>query len=387
MMSGRKRAFDIDGDGQITLNDFRAIFTGERHKESGAVDFLRERTAAVWKENEHHFTLLSIRIQQRERQVRGTLSKLFFSEKDRKLRKLVDTILNNIQDPILEKLQGEYSSISSQIRSVEGKISELDASSFMLNAAQDSKVARARGKYSEELDKKISQKNNIIEAFQLRFNKFEVQISEQQAEVLLSRIDAEDISRITSVFAVAHAIAQQLAQAKQISGENLEVTKKYYGIYIGLLEIQEEAQTRYIDKIEKIYLPGVRKIKDEAVTLRKSTSRILDNTEGKHREAYQRNISSQDITISVTDEYEKSLISNKDRIDSARQIVVNLRALAENTLSTVRVSSDLATLISQAEAMFDQVVSLQAPELAPFENLALQREFESVTEKLRAVEI
>ncbi len=60
-----------------------------------------------------------------------------------------------------------------------------------------------------------------------------------------------------------------------------------------------------------------------------------------------------------------------------------LHKLAENTLSTVRVSADLTSLVRQAEGMFQEVMSLQTPALVPFENLQLQREFEAVTVRLR----
>ena len=57
--------------------------------------------------------------------------------------------------------------------------------------------------------------------------------------------------------------------------------------------------------------------------------------------------------------------------------------LAANTLATVRVSSDLLTMMKSAETMLQEVLSLQTPELHPFENLDLQREFEAVTMRLQ----
>jgi hypothetical protein len=65
-------------------------------------------------------------------------------------------------------------------------------------------------------------------------------------------------------------------------------------------------------------------------------------------------------------------------------LVTKQHELAENTLSTVRVSADLSSLIQQGEQMYAQVMDLQTPALVPFENLQMQREFEALTSRLRA---
>ena len=57
-LTGRKKPFDIDGDGRVTMADFAAIFTGKFYKETSSVDFVRDRASEIWGKNEHHFTLL-----------------------------------------------------------------------------------------------------------------------------------------------------------------------------------------------------------------------------------------------------------------------------------------------------------------------------------------
>ena len=75
----------------------------------------------------------------------------------------------------------------------------------------------------------------------------------------------------------------------------------------------------------------------------------------------------------------------ENKIAQARDLVRQLIELAENTLSTVRVSSDLANLIQRSETLIDQVITLQAPDLVPFENLELKKEFENVTSRIRSI--
>ena len=103
----------------------------------------------------------------------------------------------------------------------------------------------------------------------------------------------------------------------------------------------------------------------------------------QHKEGYKQNIKSQQFTIEVTEIYSNALRSDRSKVDEARKIVSRLHELAENTLSTVRVSADLSSLVQQGEGLYKQVMSLQTPELVPFENLKMQREFEEVTQRLR----
>ena len=82
--------------------------------------------------------------------------------------------------------------------------------------------------------------------------------------MLLSHDDSGDITKMTSVFAVIAELTKQFAQAKQATGENTSVAQKYYATYTGLLEVQEVIQTEYIERMDKIYLPGISEIKTAA---------------------------------------------------------------------------------------------------------------------------
>ena len=69
------------------MADFAAIFTGKRYKETSSVDFVRDRASEIWGKNEHHFTLLSLRIQKRQTEIRSFAKRLIFGGKDSKIDK------------------------------------------------------------------------------------------------------------------------------------------------------------------------------------------------------------------------------------------------------------------------------------------------------------
>ena len=240
--------------------------------------------------------------------------------------------------------------------------------------------AKLKAKAEEEARLQIS----LLEAFQARMMAYGINLSTEQAEVLLSRVDAGDVSRMTTIFAIISCITTQVSHAKVQTGENLDVTKKYYGIYLGLLELQMHIQTEYIQKVDSNYLPGVQMIGNEARNLMAETQVKLRGSEGRHQEGYRQNIKSQQFTVEVTDIYAAALRADRSKVEEARTIIQRLHELAENTLSTVRVSADLSTLVRQNEGLYKQVISLQTPALVPFENLQMRREFEAVTQRLRA---
>ena len=384
-LTGHKKPFDINGDGSVTMSDFAAIFTGKRYKETSSVDFVKDRAAEIWNKNEHQFTLLSVRIQKRQTEIKGFLRRLFLGEKDSEIEKIIRKLLTEIDDVELDAFQNKYEKSISDIVALEGKIAELNASAVMANSTQSPKIKRARDKFQSTLNKFLEEQKNLVTSFKNKLNLYGMVLTYDQAEVLLTRIDSRDIVKITCVFAIVKTLTVQLAQAKQASGENLEVTKKYYGVYIGLLELQAFAQSAYLDMIEQIYLPGVNKIRIYALDLKEKTQSQIANADFEHIGGYESNLESQDYTIKVTKEYEAILFENKNNIVQARGLVRKLIELAENTLNTVRVSSDLANLIQRSENLIDQVVTLQAPDLVPFENLELKKEFESVTNRIRNI--
>ena len=384
-LTGRKKPFDIDGDGRVTMADFAAIFTGKRYKETSSVDFVRDRASEIWGKNEHHFTLLSLRIQKRQTEIRSFAKRLIFGGKDSKIDKIIRNLLVEMNDDEVNGFQNKYEKSISDIAVLEGKLAELNASSVMANSAETPKIKRAKDKFQATLDKYREEQNILVCSFKKRLDLYGMVLTDEQAEVLLTRIDSRDIVKITCIFAIVQTLTAQLAHAKLASGENLDVTKKYYGVYIGLLELQETAQTAYLEMIDQTYLPGVNKIRIDALELKEKTQSQIANATSAHIGGYESNLESQDYTIKVTKEYETILIENKNKISQARDLVRQLIELAENTLSTVRVSSDLANLIQRSETLIDQVITLQAPDLVPFENLELKKEFENVTSRIRNI--
>lgn len=114
------------------------------------------------------------------------------------------------------------------------------------------------------------------------------------------------------------------------------------------------------------------------------TQVLMKNMPTEHLRSYEHNLQSQEFTVEVASIYEGALIEDRTRAIQAREIVRNLLRLAENTLKTVKVASDLVSLMKDSQGLYDEVMQLQTPSLVPFENLELKKEFQAVTEKLKS---
>jgi hypothetical protein len=87
--------------------------------------------------------------------------------------------------------------------------------------------------------------------------------------------------------------------------------------------------------------------------------------------------------LEVTKIYKNALVEDAQKVKKAMELLRKHHDVAVNTLKTVQVSADLSALMTQSESLYHDVMELQMPDLVPFENLQMQREFEAVTIRLR----
>jgi hypothetical protein len=70
-------------------------------------------------------------------------------------------------------------------------------------------------------------------------------------------------------------------------------------------------------------------------------------------------------------------------MSQAHSLLVEDYKLAVNTLNTVTMSSQVSNLINDSSQLFDKIMAMQAPELVPFNNIQMQKEFSALTDKIK----
>lgn len=87
--------------------------------------------------------------------------------------------------------------------------------------------------------------------------------------------------------------------------------------------------------------------------------------------------------MKVADLYKQHLDKQRQKMMVARdKTQANLR-VALNTYNTVKVSSELVNLLRSSSKSFDDLLSIQVPDLLVFQNAQMKEEFTALTAKLK----
>lgn len=362
----------------------REIYRDVKRGIGNAEDFIRAQLSRIWSDVEEELARMSIVIQKRSKKSRRIWMRKRIEEFIEAHKNTFDLLSQKMNDGVLNQIRLEYSDICERINELERELGDIKASIAMKGEEPGGAFHRLAVKTKDALDRAELQRLDKIERTRDRLVAYGVELDRQQAEVLLSRVDAGDIMRMTTIFYIISKMTEQFAEAKLQSGENLDVTKKYYGMYIALLELQMYIQEEYLSRLKSQYIPGIAGIREGAVELNKETRAKAKSSDAKHKPLYEKNLESQAFTLEVTRIYREALIADAEKVTQARVMLGQHHDVAENTLKTVQVSSDLSALMTQNEGLYHEVMALQVPDLVPFENLQMQREFEAVTARLRS---
>jgi len=105
---------------------------------------------------------------------------------------------------------------------------------------------------------------------------------------------------------------------------------------------------------------------------------------GGDKKTLEANIASNKLTRETAELYVGYLKRNAVLIDGENRRAQKNLATAMNTYDTVKLSSDVAALMSTGRRDFETLMKLQVPSLREFGNKAIRKEFERLTSELRS---
>jgi hypothetical protein len=260
-----------------------------------------------------------------------------------------------------------------------------------IGAPQSSVLHTTKSEYDKKIEA-LKEENRIWqndirirkERLQKRFADIGVTLSLDQVDVLLARVDGNDIIQMAMVMDTLKYITRQIEKLMKQSSEELKQAKRYYGMHQVLLELIVYMQQQYIDRCNNVYIPKVRSIIRQAEGMIIHTETLKRQEEDRRRAAvYARNIEALKWTLKVAKQYEADLAASRDRMKEAQKVALANLTLSRNTYETVSLSSDLYALISESQEMFMTVSRIQVPQIVPFDNLQLKRKYQEITQKLK----
>ena len=305
------------------------------------------------------------------------------------INELFEMIVNGlIKDDLLiyktkmEKLKKQISNNRSDILKYREK---------RVGAPQKSAIYTTKSEYDTKIEETKSE-NRILENeiriikedLKKNFSEIGVNLSSEQIDVLLNRVDGDDIIQISLVMETLKHITNQILELMKQSKEELTQAKKYYGMHQVLLELVVYIQQKYIDKCENVYLPKIDKMISDSAEMMENTDRLKAQEEdARRRSIYNNNLDAQMLTNKAVTLYRKDIVASRNNMIEAQKISKANLKLSKNTYATVMLSADLFDLISESQGMFDEVSKIQVPNLVPFENIQMEQKYRELTEKLR----
>lgn len=225
--------------------------------------------------------------------------------------------------------------------------------------------------------------SELKERFQQELEKIGVQVDDAGVDSLLSSVSGDDIVTMAVVFDNIKQLTTQLQQLTEQSGEALEVSKRYYGMYVVMVHVMDRIQKTFVRDIEQKHIPKLKEFASKA-DQNIEQARTLIKVQGGDANVLQANIASNQLTRQTAELYIEYLKQNAELIEAENQRAQKNLATAMNTYDTVKLSSDVAALMSTGRRDFETLMRLQVPSLRQFGNDAIRKEFERMTSELRS---
>jgi uncharacterized coiled-coil protein SlyX len=237
------------------------------------------------------------------------------------------------------------------------------------------------------LEERIASDAKEIETLKAEFAKqlrtLGLNISAEQLDFLLSTVVGDDLIQMSIAFDNVKQLTLQFERLIAASDEDLLTARRYYGMYTILLRILDRMYAQLIEKIDEEYLPQISAIVRKTQALMRETQALQKRT-STNQQILAANIQAQRLTLKAAETYQKYLLEQRADVISAKRRLATNVAVALNTYETVKVSGEMMSVMKASQDLLDTLLQLQVPALRTFENLAMKREFEKLTSRLKS---
>ncbi len=307
---------------------------------------------------------------------------------ERDIQDVLNNIMKSITDQDIMMYREKISEIKSEIKELKSDISryrEKRVGAPVASLVYTTKIGYdTRIKNSSD---KVAMLENDIAQIKSRltkdFAKNGIILNASQIDVLLTRVDGDDIIRMAVVVDTLNQITPQILQLMRESKEDLTQAKRYYAMNLISWKLLLYMQRSYIDRVDNIFIPKIEHIIAQADSMRVETSRLYeDERDSQKREIYSKNMQTQIGTRDIATSYKSQLLLSKQKMQKAMSATISNLKLVENTYKTVSLSSELYRVITQSQEMFSKIAKIQMPEIVPFENLEVKRKYQEITGRI-----
>lgn len=325
---------------------------------------------------------------------------LLFGEDKRsntaKIQVLLDEAIDALQIAKASDLRNQIRLLQDQIRQAHRDLAKYRRQKVSAPLQQDQSLLDKANPFlitKEGYDALIEQEQANIKAweqdlvelkrqFRRELEAIGLKVDDQAVESLLASISGDGFITMTVVFNNIKQVTTQLQQLTDDSGEALDVAKRYYGMYVVLVRAMDRIQKQFIADINEVHVPALEEYMKQAEQNIAQARKLID-TDGGDKQILLSNIESNATTYKTAELYITYLKQQAEMIDYENKQVEKNLATAMNTYQTVRLSSDVATLMKTGRENFEALMKLRLPYLREFQNEVIRKEFQRMTDDLR----
>lgn len=176
------------------------------------------------------------------------------------------------------------------------------------------------------------------------------------------------------------ALTAQLEQLTEESQELPSETRKYYGMFLLLVCCIDRTHTRFMKEIDEVHLPKLQDFEQQARQNIAEAQRLLKR--GGPAKELGANMDAGRTTMEACRCFAQLLREQRETVLGENKHIKMMMATAANTYKTVRLSIQVADVMSECQKAFQSLRQLRLPPLRTFQNVRLKREWRQLTERL-----
>lgn len=316
------------------------------------------------------------------------------------LDELIQEAIGLLESDGINQLRSQYQRLEDRIATEKRRLTQLrrervlapsDGRSLSINIMPGETlkqwVASTRADYdllieatASNIESYEEEKTRTLDEMTAALAAIDVNLTSEQLDTMMSSVTGNDIMSMAVVFSAIKDLTVQLSVLTQESGEDLEHAKRYYGMVVVLHRLTGTMQKQFLTEVNGNYLPKLAEFRVTANDNLKEAQALM--AAGANREMMRSNIEANEMTIRVVELYEKLLNDQKDKVGKALQVTEKEIRVASNTYNTVSLSSAVVGMIREGANTFEQLISLQMPDVRQFQSEHMKEEFRRLTARM-----
>lgn len=310
----------------------------------------------------------------------------------------IDRLTETVEDVLIpeshKKFVKSFRATVDDIDQLEKEIAELKVKKFeapeerlLLDPLTVTKYAI--DSYIESRELEILAKQEFLQSLREEYSallneRYNISLTSSEVDILMARVDGGDIVRSSVAVGAIGEVLVALELILNESGENMEVAQQYYGIVVLARETLVGIWERQLLKYENDWFPRLDDLEQDAkLAVKNNKAAIKPMMSIAQRNALQKNIEANELTLRVIKDYQASLRTHQK---SVRNVLSKARmdlTVALLTLETVQLSGDLLETVRASRGEFKALMEVQLPTLRPFENSELREKYLEITSSIR----